>query len=1208
MTPRRGLVKKYASPVENFHQLQPFFHAITQNGDIHTGVGIMADRADEIESPLARLYHAMFEQESQRDNWKHRLPEGYSTEGMLYHGGHVSHWVKDRPDKYGYAKEHQILHQFAPMKDGNVWVTLHAHPTNDPTGKTVHTGAVVSPQDAEEYITHLSGSGGKWFWAHGSDGQGMRIASTNPITDLRNGIEATTGQVKEPTQMSRISFSLKKVRRYATPYGIPAKNLVTEPVENRNDWMEFKPYPGSTSKLSQHVKVNKNLLPVLVGSRLAVVLHEIRDAFGKHDAELKELADKGLRGVTSHNGQDLFTQIRDKLLTQSQPISKRLGLNHRNGQRAKEIAQNYNWHRVGAGLNVDESVAEYVNKIAKQHLKDRGEQFRSAHNLFGIGSEGRQGAKPGSQDAFLNGLRQHVRTQAIGPESIYGLGGHDVSDQMLLRSLRRLAENEEAVDKIRTDKTINPKTKLPENPTYAPKGKAWSPTKVGGGVRVSPTSRANQFRRQQLVLRYGILDTLRGKQSSPELLEGIRHTSHPNGTYSPDAHMAAMAEHNALRHRLEFLRLLPRRKGGEFAGDHDTRMKEDVNNWMTRLREHVSANANDPDVYDYLQTANKLGHGTAPMGILQLSSKLDPLVKRLSGYSSPHTQGRKDEEGLVDLNESHNAPEEMEMGQPAPEENLPDALPVNTPRQPKDMRKRMYQDIANHEDAGWSSEYPSAVEMLKDKYMIPHKEAVAHVANYRKLKGKPQAAQPTTKRLWPPEKRMTRRRFVRPDEATHNGMIEAIRSNPEDATARLAFANFLQENGIPGSHIVRGHGEQIANGGRIRVPVQTGIASRIMLLGKNRRYAGDTLTTYNEKIKGDVRELPMAQLDYGNSGVNLSVAHKSEPEEITQGHSDKGMITHGITVRDGDHLNQLMSDFPTWAQQEITKLALPHLSSQKTPSPLDGPSEMDENPDTAARMARRRLKYALSVTKPGRVIGVKKVGAYNPETTPLGGMGVARSGAKVSRTGAMMIPKPKLGTDLEVPISPPPDAIVKQWNSGMAPPESDPMHAWSMQVAEPHADRFHTVSGGYAKSRDASHQYLASVIRRAMLAHMGGTEDNTVFHFGIPTRGGYKKGRIVIRGSGSDFSSYRPRLWRRKYAAYRAPSGGMIARGTHYKGGEMIPDMESKFMNPPIKKQEGEPDSVTPTLLGEEPGKVKRWKFDPKRIAKLRAKLSKIST
>lgn len=44
-----------------------------------------------------------------------------------------------------------------------------------------------------------------------------------------------------------------------------------------------------------------------------------------------------------------------------------------------------------------------------------------------------------------------------------------------------------------------------------------------------------------------------------------------------------------------------------------------------------------------------------------------------------------------------------------------------------------------------------------------------------------------------------------------------------------------------------------------------------------------------------------------------------------------------------------------------------------------------------------------------------------------------------------------------------------------------------------------------------------------------------------------------------------PGLYPRRYAAYRAPAGGMVVRGTAYKGGEMIPDMEGDFVNPPDK-------------------------------------------
>lgn len=40
-----------------------------------------------------------------------------------------------------------------------------------------------------------------------------------------------------------------------------------------------------------------------------------------------------------------------------------------------------------------------------------------------------------------------------------------------------------------------------------------------------------------------------------------------------------------------------------------------------------------------------------------------------------------------------------------------------------------------------------------------------------------------------------------------------------------------------------------------------------------------------------------------------------------------------------------------------------------------------------------------------------------------------------------------------------------------------------------------------------------------------------------------------------------------QYAAWRAPAGGMIARGVYYKGGKMVPSMTGAFMNPPQPKE-----------------------------------------
>jgi hypothetical protein len=59
-------------------------------------------------------------------------------------------------------------------------------------------------------------------------------------------------------------------------------------------------------------------------------------------------------------------------------------------------------------------------------------------------------------------------------------------------------------------------------------------------------------------------------------------------------------------------------------------------------------------------------------------------------------------------------------------------------------------------------------------------------------------------------------------------------------------------------------------------------------------------------------------------------------------------------------------------------------------------------------------------------------------------------------------------------------------------------------------------------------------------------------------------------------SSHLSRLSQRRYAAYRAPAGGMVVRGTAYKGGAMIPDMEGEFANPPqpVRKEEGSPTPI----------------------------------
>lgn len=58
----------------------------------------------------------------------------------------------------------------------------------------------------------------------------------------------------------------------------------------------------------------------------------------------------------------------------------------------------------------------------------------------------------------------------------------------------------------------------------------------------------------------------------------------------------------------------------------------------------------------------------------------------------------------------------------------------------------------------------------------------------------------------------------------------------------------------------------------------------------------------------------------------------------------------------------------------------------------------------------------------------------------------------------------------------------------------------------------------------------------------------------------------VSRNERDSKYDYSPAEKPEQYAAYRAPAGGTVVRGTYYQGGKLLPDLEGAFANPP--KQE----------------------------------------
>jgi uncharacterized protein (TIGR02996 family) len=323
-------------------------------------------------------------------------------------------------------------------------------------------------------------------------------------------------------------------RRFAmTPHRVPARKIVNEN-PGTTSWAVAKTFPGTKSKLYGPAPVNKDLFQGLSGTRLAVVLHEIRDRFGNHDPVIRALADEGLnpgKGFADRKtpgskvdkpAADVYTRIRDRLLEHAtgRAGARTVERDHTSPdpdlrKRADQLARGYNWHRVAAGLILDQAVAKFITSIAKDHLKGRNEHLRAAHNLFGIGSEDRAGGDPRkakSREAFHAAMRDYLGKEA----SKLGLVAGDIKEQMILRSMRRVAQAEQNIHgkpdtvgvMIGTHgglKHATPTSKVTANDPAAPAWTGKLSTPIGGGVkvspRVSPRARAGQYARARAYIK-----------------------------------------------------------------------------------------------------------------------------------------------------------------------------------------------------------------------------------------------------------------------------------------------------------------------------------------------------------------------------------------------------------------------------------------------------------------------------------------------------------------------------------------------------------------------------------------------------------------------------------------------------------------------------------------------------------------------------------
>lgn len=211
---------------------------------------------------------------------------------------------------------------------------------------------------------------------------------------------------------------------------------------NRNPNSLKKKYAVSTvGRVFGQGKSSSEVSSPMVGSRLATVLQEIRHGTGKDNPRLQQLTQAALGG--SHKG-DVYTGIRDELFRTKDP-------------RAVALARQYNWHKVGEGLERDKHLRDFVKASAE------GTKHQNHHQMYrrfynGI-VHGKEGPDERTRALFYKHMQTHLKNQI----------GKDHSYEQIEDSLRRLGETEENHESIKRN-TSKPQSKFEvpdyQNPAY----------------------------------------------------------------------------------------------------------------------------------------------------------------------------------------------------------------------------------------------------------------------------------------------------------------------------------------------------------------------------------------------------------------------------------------------------------------------------------------------------------------------------------------------------------------------------------------------------------------------------------------------------------------------------------------------------------------------------------------------------------------------
>lgn len=184
-----------------------------------------------------------------------------------------------------------------------------------------------------------------------------------------------------------------------------------------------KKYASSTvARVMGHGQYANEMGGRVVGSRIATVLREIKHGVGSGNDRLGQLTTSALGGSSKP---ELYTAIRDELFRTKDP-------------RAVQLARQYNWHKVGEGLERDNHLKNFVMNSAKgtSHEND-GRILRRFYN--GVVHQ-KNGPDNNTRQLFYKAMRKHLQNQT----------GKDHTYEEIEDSLRRLGETEENHEKVKT--------------------------------------------------------------------------------------------------------------------------------------------------------------------------------------------------------------------------------------------------------------------------------------------------------------------------------------------------------------------------------------------------------------------------------------------------------------------------------------------------------------------------------------------------------------------------------------------------------------------------------------------------------------------------------------------------------------------------------------------------------------------------------------